>query len=174
MLLSHQAKHSKSCSRKNSVIKSICIMLRSEKERKQQEFFNYKNSCLSSFFPLDVDENNRFRSVGLNSREMVEMDTVDRFLQQKGIDAVDLLKIDTQGFDMEVLLGAKVALQSGVIQNVLVELNFVRKYKGECSPTEIIELLKKYNIVLSDFYEKVRQGPQNKTLAWCTALFCQR
>lgn len=141
------------------------------KERKKRDFFNYNNSCLSSFLPLDSDAENRFRLVGLESKETVEVDTVDRFLQQKNIDDVDLLKIDTQGCDLEVLLGAKDAFQNSVIQNVLVELNFVRMYEGQSTPEDIIHLLIENNILLIDYYEKVRQ---NKTLAWCTALFGRR
>jgi FkbM family methyltransferase len=140
-------------------------------EIKKQEFINYKDSCLSSFLPLDIHEDNPFCSVEIESRELIEITTVDIFLQQNRIGIVDLLKIDTQGFDLAVLLGAEGALQSGVIQNVLVELNFVQMYTGQSSALEIIDFLAKYNIFLIDYYEKVRQG---KTLAWCTALFGKR
>lgn len=140
-------------------------------EIKTQEFINYKNSCLSSFLPLDTHAENRFRSVEIESREFVEVTTVDRFLQQNRISIVDLLKIDTQGFDLAVLLGAVEALQRGAIQNVLVELNFVRMYSGQSAPRDIIEFLAKHNMCLIDYYEKVRQ---NQTLAWCTALFGKR
>ena len=137
------------------------------KERQNREFLNYKNPFLSSFLPLDSSEENRYRSVVLESKEMVEVDTVDGFLHRKNINDVDLLKIDTQGFDFEVLLGAKEALRNGVIRNVLVELNFVRKYEGQSAPEDIIHFLNENNIFLIDYYEKVRQ---NVTLAWCTAL----
>jgi FkbM family methyltransferase len=140
-------------------------------EIKTQEFINYKNSCLSSFLPLDTHGENRFRSVEIESRELVQVTTVDRFLQQNRISLVNLLKIDTQGFDLAVLLGAVEALQRGVIQNVLVELNFVRMYLRQSAPRDIIEFLLKHNMCLIDYYEKVRQ---NKTLAWCTALFGKR
>jgi hypothetical protein len=79
-----------------------------------------------------------------------------------------LLKIDTQGFDLEVLRGAMETLQSGLVKNVLIELSFMKIYQGQGSIPEIIELLDKQGISLIDFYEKIRQG--NK-LAWCTALF---
>jgi hypothetical protein len=81
------------------------------------------------------------------------------------------LKVDTQGYDLEVLLGAEESLKNGLIKNVIVELNFVRMYKGQSSAKEIIDLLARYNILLIDYYEKERQ---NNTLAWCTALFGRR
>lgn len=141
------------------------------KEVHMQEFTNYKDSNLNSFLQLDTHEENRYRNIEIETKELVQIDTVDRFLQQHGINDVDLLKIDTQGFDLEVLLGAVDALQSGVIRNVLVELNFRRKYKGQSSATDIMNLLAKYDILLVDFYEKILQ---KNTLAWCTALFCRR
>ena len=141
------------------------------KERERRQFFNYNSSELSSFLPLDTDKENRFREDGLASKEIVEVDTVDRFLQQNNIAKIDLLKTDTQGFDLEVLLGAKDALQNGCIRNILVELNFVKLYVGQSSAEDIIYLLKQNNFVLIDYYEKVRQ---DKKLAWCTAFFNRR
>lgn len=141
------------------------------RERQKREFFNYNSSCLSSFLHLDTDNENRFRLESLENKEIVQIDTIDRFLQEKHINVVDLLKIDTQGFDLEVLLGATNALKCGVVRNVLIELNFVKMYEGQNSEEEIIHLLKENNILLIDYYEKIRQ---KKTLAWCTALFGRR
>lgn len=140
------------------------------KEIQKREFINYNESVLSSFLPLDSDEENRFRLTGIDRKEIVEIDTLDRFYQRSNLNEIDLLKIDTQGFDLEVLLGAKEALHKRIIRNVLVELNFVKMYKGQSSPEAIIGLLKEFKILLVDYYEKEHQ---NETLAWCTALFKQ-
>ena len=141
------------------------------KKRQNREFINYNRHTLSSFLPLDSDEENRFREEAVNNKEIVEVETIDGFLQHENIGDVDLLKIDTQGFDLEVLLGARNALQSGAIRNVLIELNFVRMYEGQCSPEDIVSILKENDIFLIDYYEKERQ---NYKLAWCTALFGRR
>ncbi len=141
------------------------------KEKESREFINYNNSVLSSFLPMDSDEENRFREVGVNNKEVVEIETIDRFLKNENIKEVDLLKIDTQGFDLEVLLGARNALQNGCVRNVLIELNFVKMYEGQSSPETIIQLLKENHLSLIDYYEKVRQ---DHALAWCTALFGRR
>ncbi len=137
----------------------------------KHEFINYQSSCLSSFLTLDAHEENRFRNWEIKSKEMVEVKTLDWFLQQYSIDTVDLLKIDTQGYDLPVLLGATESFQRGLIHNVFVELNFVRMYEKQSDAKEIIDFLAKYNIHLVDYYEKVRQ---HHTLAWCTALFTRR
>jgi FkbM family methyltransferase len=141
------------------------------REISSREFVNYQDSCLSSFLALDPHEDNRFRNVRIEAKEPVAIETIDSFLDRSGIDNVDLLKIDTQGFDLEVLLGGEKSFQSGTIKNVLIELTFVPTYEGQAATRDIIDFLRKYQVHLIDYYEKVRQ---KNTLAWCTALFGRR
>lgn len=49
--------------------------------------------------------------------------TVDSFLRREGVREVRLLKIDVEGFEPEVLRGARDALSSGRIQRVLFEFS---------------------------------------------------
>jgi len=136
-------------------------------KRQERQFINYEDSCLSSFLPLDPSYDESSES----SRELVKVETVDHFVSEQSIDSVDLLKVDTQGFDLEVLLGAERALQSGLVRNVLIELNFVKMYEGQASSADIISTLGKSGLFLLDYYEKVRRG---HTLAWCNGLFGRR
>ncbi|GHD30600.1 FkbM family methyltransferase [Parahalioglobus pacificus] len=134
----------------------------------EREFINYKSSVLSSFLPLDPGHQNRFRDVSEVGRENVQLSTVDCFLAEERIISVDLLKIDTQGFDLEVLRGAHKSLTDGRIQYVLVEINFVGMYQGQSSAAEVTQELETAGFRLIDYYEKVREQGR---LAWCTALF---
>ena len=140
-------------------------------KNQEREFINYQNSCLSSFLPLDPNEENRFREVMEDSREMVQIKTIDTFLSEQNIRKVNLLKIDTQGFDLDVLFGAEKVFKAGIIDFVLIEINFVKMYQEQATAQDIISLLEGNGLFLIDYYEKVRQG---KTLAWCTALFGKR
>ena len=45
-------------------------------------------------------------SHGATSSTSVNVDTVDKFCEREHIETIDLLKIDTEGFEMEVLAGA--------------------------------------------------------------------
>ncbi|MFU8781179.1 MAG: FkbM family methyltransferase [Kiritimatiellia bacterium] len=56
--------------------------------------------------------------------ETVEVQTVDLFCSTSGISGIDLLKIDVEGFDLEVLRGAVSMLQAGAIRFVLVECGY--------------------------------------------------
>ena len=93
---------------------------------------------------------------------------MDDFVEQHSIYEIDLLKTDTQGFDFEVLLGAKETLKHGLVKYVLVELNFVKMYEGQGLPNDIDLFLNENNLFLVDYYEKVYKS---KLIAWCTALF---
>jgi FkbM family methyltransferase len=51
----------------------------------------------------------------------VEATTIDAYMAQAGIDTIDFLKIDTEGFDINVLRGAKGALDRGAIKAIQFE-----------------------------------------------------
>jgi hypothetical protein len=106
--------------------------------------------------------------VQIKNREIVEVKTIDSVVEEHGIERIDLLKIDTQGYDLEVLRGGTEALRSGVIGNVLVELNFVKMYESQSDANAIIQFLTERNLRLVDYYEKFRQS---HALAWCLGLF---
>jgi FkbM family methyltransferase len=55
------------------------------------------------------------------SSESVEMTTLDAVCHEAGLDHIDLLKIDTEGHEMDVLLGAQEMLASGRIAAIQFE-----------------------------------------------------
>jgi FkbM family methyltransferase len=137
----------------------------------QREFLNYDTPLLSSFLLMDRAPENRFRDAVVRNTEVVEIDTVDRFLSTRGIEVVDLMKSDTQGFESEVLAGSTQSMQAGRIRAVLVELNFVRMYQHQASPTDIMATLIASGLYPVGFYELEREA---NTIGWCTALFSKR
>ena len=54
------------------------------------------------------------------------INSVDLYVEKEEIRKVELLKTDTQGFDLEVLKGAHLSIKSGKIANILIEINFVK------------------------------------------------
>lgn len=136
----------------------------------EREFSTYADTDLSSFLALDQPEANGFRGAQVTRRDRVPIRTVDGFVEAQRLTTVDLLKIDAQGFDLEVLMGARQSLQAGVVRCVLAELNFVPVYQGQSGAAEILAFLKGVGFQLVDYYEKCRRG---NALAWCTAMFCR-
>jgi len=49
--------------------------------------------------------------------------TIDSFMASEGIDRITVLKVDVEGFEPEVLIGAERALASGAIARIVLEFN---------------------------------------------------
>lgn len=64
----------------------------------------------------------------------VRVETVDAYCAERGIPSIDLLKIDTQGYDLEVLRGAERMVADGRTRLVLVEFTFRPQYRGMAEP----------------------------------------
>lgn len=77
------------------------------------------------------------------SSELISVTTLDDFCQLENIDHIDLLKIDTEGFEMEVLIGAKNLLSQGKIDFIQFEFNEVNIVKRR--------FLKDYYEILIDY-----------------------
>jgi FkbM family methyltransferase len=71
----------------------------------------------------------------------VEVATIDDFCGMRQIEHVDVLKIDTQGTELEVLKGATGMLSKGRIRAVYAEMIVVPSYKGQGKPHELIGFL---------------------------------
>lgn len=133
-----------------------------------KEFINYERSEFSSLRRLAPSAQHEFSEIKVRSLEKVQVRSLDSLLPELGLAEIDLLKIDTQGHDLEVLKGARMLFQQGSVKRVLVEMNFVPMYEGEGSALEIMSFLEGQQLSLVDLYEKNYGGG---VLTWCTALF---
>ena len=59
--------------------------------------------------------------LGQSVSEVVPLTTIDQICNETAIDHIDLLKIDTEGHEMEVLLGASAMIDAGRISSVQLE-----------------------------------------------------
>lgn len=136
------------------------------------DFRNYEHSELSSFLPLHLDKReNLFADEEIILVESVQVNTLDHFCAVHTIDHIDLLKIDTQGFELPVLRGGGSLLKQKKIGAILLELNFATLYEGQSDPLEVMQLLRSHGMRLVDYYEKERIT--GFELSWTTALFTQ-
>jgi FkbM family methyltransferase len=135
------------------------------------ELINFKNSCLNSVLEMDRQPENNFQNEQEQCRETVKLTTIDDLAKQESLDRIDLLKIDTQRFDLEVLKGAKGMMAAGKIRNVLVEQNFVPMYQNQGNASDMQSFLLENGFHLIGYYETARV---KHTIAWCTALYGRR
>lgn len=134
------------------------------------EFRNYQHAELSSLLPMNLDRReNIFAQEEVVSVEQVQVSTLSQFCQTHRIDQIDLLKIDTQGYELPVLQGGSALFQQKQIKAVLLELNFTGLYVGQSDPLDVMRFLRDNQLQLVDFYEKERIDGQE--IRWTTALF---
>lgn len=107
------------------------------------------------------------------SKKLVEVgiSTVDSFCSEKGIDGIDLLKIDTEGYEMNVLRGANSLLSDRRIQFILAECDFFRR-SGEPHGDfgELYSFLRDYGFNVVSFYTG---GVDDMGWVWGNVLFRQ-
>lgn len=72
---------------------------------------------------------------------VVEEARMDGFCSARQIDRIDVLKIDTQGFEARVLSGAGRMLNPTSIRGVMLEMNFVDLYEGQASADRLMTML---------------------------------
>ena len=79
-----------------------------------------ERSYLNSLLPVHQDELAQTAA----RTEAISLITLDEYCGSKGIDRVDLLKIDTEGFELEVLAGAEKWIRAGKVDFILAECEF--------------------------------------------------
>ena len=136
----------------------------------ERSFIHYTNNELSSFLELTSTPSNPFATVAEDIRQTVSVSTVDHYCGQTGISNLDILKIDTQGFDLEVLKGAIGMLSRACVQVVQVEINFEELYKNQCTAGQLIDWLGTHGYLPVAFYETARA---NFPICWATACFAR-
>lgn len=97
-------------------------------------------------FDEDMTVLNSLRDEVMNNHanareEIIRIDTLDHYCKTNSISKIDLLKIDTEGFEINVLKGAEQMLQSGRISFVYCETGFQNTNKRNTYFPELTEFL---------------------------------
>lgn len=97
-----------------------------------------------------VAENQPLNSSNL---EQIKVITLDEFVETNSIELIDLLKIDTEGFDLKVLKGAKESLKKGVIKLIFVECGLDPSNRSHVYFPEILSFLTDNKYVFVGFFQ---------------------
>lgn len=89
----------------------------------------------------------RFPGTGVSGTEEVEVRTLDDVLSSEQLPGPVLLKIDVQGFEIEVLKGSKAILNQ--VDTILVEASFVEFYGGQPLFEQVYGFLSEHNFRLT-------------------------
>jgi hypothetical protein len=107
------------------------------------DMYEYDASELNSLVP-DAPYAVRFKKAA--RRIPVHCTTLDSYCNQQRIERIDVLKIDTEGYDLYVLRGSTQMLAKGAIRFVYVEFNDLNSWGGTTGGAllPIDELLRGY------------------------------
>jgi FkbM family methyltransferase len=131
----------------------------------------YERSEFNSLLPIHKHESNQFKTQTPAMPEEVRVIALDSFCRNYHIEQIDLLKVDTQGFELEVLKGAGSLINEGRVKIISIEVNYDLFYNGQAKPWELDKCLELGGYRLVDIYEINRKGA---AISWCTALFLQK
>ena len=91
--------------------------------------------------------------------ESVEIETLSEFCQSKKIAAISLLKIDTEGYDLRVLMGAEDMLRKQTIDLIWVEAGMNPRNRTHIPFEKIKQYLESMGYLLFGIYEQVPERP---------------
>jgi hypothetical protein len=101
----------------------------------------------------------------------VEVTTVDNFADENRVSRIDLLKIDTEGFDLEVLKGAKRMFAEGRIQFTLVEVGFRPGDSRHVLFDEVRSFLSGFGFYVYGLYDQTLEWSGELRLRFANACF---
>jgi FkbM family methyltransferase len=116
----------------------------------------------SSILPLSAETESVFydeKTLGLNRNETIEIVRLDDFLKNKN-DKIGIMKLDVQGFEMNVLQGAEETLKRTSL--ILLEAGNHDVYVGSPKYYEIDEYLRAHGFTLYDIIPSVLDKGQLK------------
>jgi hypothetical protein len=118
----------------------------------------YVNETVSSALPETEKDHQEYIEI--------PMYTVDEVLKRKDIIKADFIKLDVQGFELEVLKGASKTLESAEV--VLMEVSLIEINKGAPLINEVMQFMVSRGFICYDICSIVRR-PLDKAL-WQTDL----
>ena len=165
------------------------------KKNEYLEFNSYIETGKSSFYKLNLDtefikykanvwgvDQNEY----LDSTYQKEIKTIDNYCEQNNIKKIDFLKIDTQGYEENVINGANNMIKNNLIDVIRLELIFSSVYQKNLNIYDIEKILipngyklfgtSQYGNLLTDqnwqcdfmyisnsIYEKIKINPKFKS-----------
>lgn len=104
----------------------------------------------------------------------IEVKTVDEFCEDNGIKKIDLLKTDTEGYELEVLKGCSKMLSSNKVSAVLSEVTFDENNTLHTHFGVINDYLSSLDYLPCGFYDMRSLMFQAKFGSYCNALWVLR
>jgi FkbM family methyltransferase len=118
--------------------------------------FNEKQTIMMNLFEQKYSGWNsigkpKFKELTPTAQEEVATETLDNFCEDNKIDKINFLKIDVEGFEKYVLLGAGELLKNKRIEYLSFEISEIPLKGSGVKPREVFDILKSYNYQSYEF-----------------------
>ncbi len=122
---------------------------------------NSVSSSLLKVSKASIEAQPSTNYVGVESIQVITFDEVFPMYQHLG--KCVALKIDCQGFEKQVLLGAQDSLKNN-INMLIVEMSLIEVYEGSPKILELLEFLGRFHFKLWDIYPGFRNNATGRLL----------
>jgi len=150
--------------------KIICNQIALGVSQGGRKFHTYEASVTNSLMPFADDVADLVpMATDLKTTIEVGADTLDSYCATHGVDHIDILKMDTQGAELEILRGAQRMLEEQRISLIYSEHIFVPLYEGQAEFYEVAAELAHFGFGIYDFYSFVYAD--SGQLKWGDAIY---
>ena len=132
------------------------------------EIFHRENSEWNS---LNTKLNVNAKNEGAES-EIIKVNTIDNFLKQNGLNKINFLKSDTEGFEISVLKGAAISLENESIEILYIEVGFDYSDIQHTHFNEVFSFVSNFNYSFCGLFES--SYGQDLKLYYSNALFISK
>ncbi len=105
--------------------------------------------------------------------EMVRMETLSAIVRRVGLKQIDLLKIDVEGYELQVVEGARELLESGSVPLILAEAGVNDSNQRFTSAWRLQDALRHYGYEVYGFYDQ-SSWKRDGSLLYLNVLFTSR
>lgn len=103
--------------------------------------------------------------------ELINIETGENYCTNNNINQIDLLKIDTEGFELDVLKGFSKEFLRDKVKFIYCEINFDKTDHFKTHFSDVENYLSKCSFITTGFYEPSRWGKSKLMLGFCNVLF---
>jgi FkbM family methyltransferase len=108
------------------------------------------------------------------SSETVRVTTLDEFADQHGMQHIDILKTDTENFDLDVIEGSSRLLRERRVSFVQSEVGISASDTAHTNLFQLAELMLEKDFELMGIYDRLYHYKFPRVRGWCNALFISR
>ena len=103
--------------------------------------------------------------------QRIEVRSLDSLCAERGIQSIDILKMDIQGGELLALKGAESLLSDGAIKVVALEVLFQPLYRAQPTFWDLADHFRDRGYALQGIYEQQHHAKNHAVLRWADAVF---